>query len=137
MLYLEQSEHWSFIPGPENLTVPTWSTQFYDPLLELKPAVVAAGILRIPGTKLIKPNDPTWWEWSAIWENQDRYIGLNMTLMGDDDDFWGGCEIECACTVHDFLCFWKELRMLSPRIYVHSPECRVFTLDEFELEKKD
>jgi hypothetical protein len=69
-----------------------------------------------------------------MWESKDGYIGLNMTLMGYDEDIWGGCEIECACTMRDFLGFWTELRQLSPRIYVHSPECRVFTPGEFEKE---
>lgn len=144
MLFLEQKDNWAFIPGPEIVSKPTWSTDSHETLLELKPDVVAAGILAIPNTTLKTPNKPTWWDWSVTWQDQDVYIGVNMTLMGGDDDIWGGDDdiwggsvIECACSMRQFIDFWRELHRISPRIYVHSPECRVFTPEEFEKEIKE
>ena len=137
MLFLEQKENWSFIPGPETISQPAWSTDFQDPMLALSPDVVAAGILAIPNTTLYTPNKPTWWDWSALWQGQDAFISVNMTLMGGDEDIWGGSVIECACSMSQFIAFWCEMHRISPRIYVHSPECRVFTPDEFEKEIKE
>src|SRR5262245_26450250 len=108
---------WSFIPGPE-LDPPGDSLHLQD-VTEYPPQDIAAAILSIPGMRIQNPGEPTWWEWSARWQDGDEVIDVGMSLLNGEEVLdvgaslletepvsWGGSSLQGACSAQRLLSLW-------------------------------
>jgi hypothetical protein len=129
---------WSFIPGPEKLEEPTYSTALCE-IAIYPPDSIAAAILDFRDTQLLHAAEPPWWDWRARWEEDDRFIVLDMTLfeLESGQISWGGSGLITDCLISDVLALWKVLRRPHPCVWLHSPECRVYTEVSFLKEYND
>lgn len=120
---------WAFSPGPEQMDEPT-NSQFADEISEHSAKSIAASLLAFPGTELLYPVDPSWYQWKARWQDGDRFIGLDMTLF-DDEETWGGSEIEADCLAGDIVECWSFLQARHSGIWLHAPDCTMHTQQSF------
>lgn len=126
--------NWSFIPGPPDFLEPFYSTELTDDIAEYAPAFVADAALRLPGVELAHAASPSWWEWKAQWTNGNLHITLEMTLFEVDPPLFGGFALEADCTACELLQIWNALRQHLPRLWLHSPDCRIYKPNSFRLQ---
>ena len=122
-------EGWSFIPGP--LSDPPASSVILQEITEYAPADIADAILGYPGTRLVHPDSPSWWEWKASWEDGNGRIDLNLTLFEIEPPAWGGSQLTAFCGRRDVLALWMHLRASHPAIWLHGPDCSIYTPEAF------
>lgn len=125
-----QEQDWAFIPGPE--TDPPGNSLELHEIVEYAPERIAEVFLSYPGMRLVHPPEPTWWEWKARWEEQDRFIELEMSLFETEPVTWGGSGIRAHCTVQDVLKLWQAVKERCPAVWLHNSECAIHTPESFE-----
>lgn len=124
---------WAFIPGPLR-DPPDSSINLHD-MVDYPPDLVAGAFLACDGVDLVHPAEPSWWEWRAAWRSGDRYIGLDMTLFDNmEPTSWGGSTITALCRAEDMMGLWIAVRERCPAVWLHSPDCDIFTLETFARE---
>ena len=123
----------SLIPGPRRFDEPLYSTSL-DEIVEYQPDGVARAILSFPGTTLRHPPEPSWWEWEAVWERGGGRIEIGMTLFDEGGGVWGGSPLRASCVVDDLLGLWLAVRDSHGAVWLHSPDCRVYTPASFAAE---
>ena len=120
---------WSFVPGP--LSDPPRSSLDQYEMIEHPPETIADTILAYPGMRLVHPATPSWWEWKASWEDGNRRIDLNLTLFEIEPPAWGGSQLTVFCGGREILDLWMYLRASHPAIWLHGPDCSIYTPDAF------
>jgi hypothetical protein len=126
-------EGWSLIPGPHQFDEPFYSTSI-DGIVLYPPGSVARAILSYPGVTLRHRPEPSWWEWEAAWEHGGRHIEIGMTLFDDEEASWGGSPLRTSCTADDVLALWLAVRSSHGAVWLHGPDCRVYTPASFAAE---
>jgi hypothetical protein len=134
MVTFSKDQGWSFIPGPDQIVEPAWSVDMREEVARIPAAEFASGVLKIPNVQLVHGNEPTWWDWRVVWNLDLSFVNLDMIIEGDNKDTWGGSNIECSCSEHSFISFWKDLMQISRQIYLHAPDCRMYTISSFKKE---
>jgi hypothetical protein len=124
---------WSLIPGPRQFGEPLYSTALEE-IVGYLPKSLARAILTFPGTTLRHPPEPTWWEWAATWEQGGRMIEIGMTVFDEGDGVWGGSPLRASCEAADLLGLWLAVRSSHSAVWLHSPDCRVYTPASFAAE---
>lgn len=126
---------WAFIPGPRRFREPLYSTRM-DELAEYSPDAVAQALISITKMRLVRPADPTWWDWKACWEDDGGILELGMTLCEPDDArvCWGGSGIDGRCPAVGLLRLWEAIRAKLDAVWLRSPDCRVYTPRSFRRE---
>lgn len=94
---------------------------------------VAASLLAFPNTVMVHPADPSWYQWKAHWQNGNRFIDLNLTLF-DDEETWGGSEVEADCLAGDVIKLWTLLQARHSGVWLHAPDCTMHTQESFLTE---
>lgn len=128
-MHIVDLNEWSLIPGP--LVNPPSSSLRLQDLIEYSPGSLAEAILEFPGMVLQHPAEPSWWSWSAGWEESDRLIGLGMSLFETDPESWGGCPLHGICDLSDILSLWKFIRRRCPAVWMHNSNCEIHTPESF------
>ena len=122
---------WAFVPGPAVATVvPFSSTDVYD-IATYAISAVAGAFLEIPGFRLVHPPMPTWYEWEARWERDNRALALRMSQFEDPNHSWGGSEFSAVCEPFDILAILRAIHQKFPRVWLHNAECEVHSPDSF------
>jgi hypothetical protein len=124
---------WSLIPGPSQFDEPFYSTAIAD-IVEYSPEQVARTILAVPGVKLRHAPVPTWWEWEAAWEHGSERIEIGMSLFDMEGSPWGGSPLRTSCTADALLALWLGIRSSLDAVWLHGPDCRVYTPASFAAE---
>lgn len=75
---------WSFIPGPRR-NPPETSLDLHD-IVQYSPEEIARAFMSFSGMTLRNRGKPTWWEWSAQWQNGKKIIQVGMTLFVTEND---------------------------------------------------
>ncbi len=126
----------ALVPGPPDIEQPLYSFQVYDEIVGHAPEEVAAALLAIPGMRRTNTAEPTSWEWKAFWENGDRYLELDFTLMEPDDGLvWGGSSLQGWCRESDLMNIWSALRKRFDGVWLHDAECRLWTPESYAERK--
>lgn len=121
---------WAFITGPLR-DPPDSSINLHD-MVDYPPDLVAGAFLACDGIVPVHPAEPSWWEWRAAWRGGDRHIDLDMTLLNDTEPLiWGGSTITARCRVEDLTALWTAVRERCPAVWLHSPDCEIFTPESF------
>ncbi len=122
---------WAFVPGPNLMEEPT-DSQIIQEISEHSAASVAATLLAFPGTQVIHPAEPSWWQWTAEWRSDERSIGLGMTLMNDEESqtMWGGSMIDANCLAGDIIEIWTVLQARHAGVWLHA-DCIMHTQQSF------
>jgi len=123
---------WSLIPGPDKVEDHLSSIGLGE-IAEYDPHGIAIAFLAIPGMKLIHEANPSWYEWSAWWEQTNRWIGVGMSVF-DVTGFWGGSELKTDCYISDVVALWLRVQEAYPAVWLHSPECRIYAANAFLAE---
>lgn len=94
---------------------------------------IAATMLEVSGLKLVHDARPTWWEWKAEYRSPAAELEIGITLLGSDSgaDVWGGSTLSGACDPRALLDLWSALRRSFPGVWLHDPECNIYTPDSF------
>lgn len=122
--------NWSLIPGP--LAEPPESSVDLDDITEYPPDVVAEAILAFPGMRLQHPAEPTWWEWAARWDHNERWISVvGLTLFDIEPPAWGGSGLDGRCELADILGFWATVRSRVPACWMHNSLCEIHSPESF------
>lgn len=127
--------NWGLVPGPVDFNEPFYSTQLHDDIAHYDPAYVAEITLRIPQVQLTHAATPGWWEWRARWTDKGgAHIMLGMTLFDVDPAPFGGFNLDADCSACELLHVWNALRANLPRLWLHSPDCRIYRPESFHAE---
>src|SRR5262245_43118699 len=123
----------ALVPGPPEIEQPLYSFEVYDEIAYHDPNEVAAALLAIPGVRRTGSSDPLSGEWSARWEDEDRYLDFDMTWMEPEDGrrVWGGSHFEGRCAEADLLRIWSALSERFEGVWLHGPDCRLYTPEGF------
>lgn len=131
MAKLFVTSDWSLIPGPDQIEEPFYSTSM-DEISQYAPESIARAIISFPDTRLLHPAEPSWWDWQARWERGGRRIDINMTLFeGGETSWWGGCILGTSCNISDLVDLWSSVRASHPAVWLHAPDCRIYSPDSF------
>jgi hypothetical protein len=126
----------ALVPGPSHIDQPLYSFQVYDEIVGHDPDEVAAALLAIPGMRRSNSAEPASWDWAARWEDGDRWLDLDFTLMEPDDGVvWGGSNLRGRCRQSDLMNIWAALRNRFDGIWMHDAECRLYTPESFAERK--
>ncbi len=106
------------------------NSQFGDEISQHLAKSIAVSILAFPGTELAHPADPSWYQWQARWHESNRFIGLDISLF-DDEENWGGSGIEADCLAGDIVEFWSFLQARHGGVWLHAPDCKMHTQQSF------
>jgi hypothetical protein len=121
---------WSLVPGP-HVHAPSSSVDLHEVTL-YAPELVAEAILAFPGMKLLRRADPTWWEWSARWEQSGRWIEVGITLFDTEPPAWGGSGLAGICELADVLDLWMAVRSRAPASWMHNTNCEIHSPESFK-----
>ncbi|HZZ80323.1 MAG TPA: hypothetical protein VFE62_17560 [Gemmataceae bacterium] len=126
----------SLVPGPAHIKQPLYSFEVYDEIELHAPEMVAAVILSIPGMQRSNSAEPASWDWNALWEDGDRHLELDFTLLEPDEGvFWGGSNLQGRCRQSDLMKIWSALRKRLKGVWLHDAECRLWTPESFKRRK--
>jgi hypothetical protein len=105
----------------------------YEDLVLHAPDEVATALLTIHGMKPCNTAEPTSGNWSARWEEADRYLDLDFTTMEPEfgQVFWGGSNLRGKCYVSDLIRIWATLGERFEGVWLHDAECHLFTPEGF------
>jgi hypothetical protein len=120
---------YSFIPGPAK-DPPADSLGLHEITL-YSPEVVADAFLSCRGMRMIRAADPSWWDWAARWECEDRFIEVGMALFDTEPVAWGGSGIVSRCGADELLTLWEGVRRRCPAVWLHSSACEILTPQTF------
>lgn len=129
-MLFETSGEFALIPGPKSFGEPLHSTEVQD-IEEYSPQEIAEAILGIENTHVVSSPEPSWWQWQARWEVEDRFISLDMTLFETEPPLWGGSGIVARCKFSEMLGLWQTIRGTHPAVWLHDSECRIWTPESF------
>lgn len=127
---------WSLIPGPAHIEVSLSSLDLYE-ITEYDPAEISKTFLSIAGVQLVHDATPTWYDWKAQWIEKERWIEIRMSLFAGDSEIWGGSELRADCFVSDVVALWLNVRETHAAIWLHSPDCQIYTIESFLAEYCD
>lgn len=120
---------WFLVPGPE-FNPPTDSLGQYH-IECYSPERIATRILSNRDFELKHDAKPTWWEWIARWEQNERWIEIGMTLFGIEPPAWGGSPLQGRCDLNDIMSLWLNLRDCFPAVWMHNTLCEIHTPESF------
>lgn len=123
-------QDWSLVPGPHD-HAPSSSLNLHEITL-YAPELVAEAILALPGMKLAHRADPTWWDSSARWEQDGRWIEVGITLFDTIPPAWGGSGLEGICELADLLDLWAVVRSRVPASWMHNTNCDIHSPESFK-----
>lgn len=103
-------------------------------MAEYDPRGIADAFLAIPEMKLIHEANPSWYAWRARWEQANRWIEVGMSVFDEPTVSWGGSELKTDCYVSDVVALWLEVQEAYPAVWLHNPECRIYTVAAFLAE---
>jgi hypothetical protein len=123
----------ALVPGPPEIDQPLYSFEVYDEIACHDTNEVATALLAVSGVRRTGPEDPLSGEWAARWEEGDRYLDFDMTWMEPEDGWrvWGGSHLEGRCAKADLLRIWSALRERLEGVWLHGPDCRLYTPEGF------
>lgn len=129
---------WDLSPGP--LTNPPKYSFDLNHSVDYPPEVVADATLNFPGMRLVHEAEPTWWEWVARWERDQRWIEVGFSLSEPpepDEPCWQGSGLRGACELPDILGLWFTIRSTVPACWMHNSNCEIHSPESFaELMEK-
>ena len=121
----------SIIPGPESIPQPYSSINVKD-IAEYSPAAIAEAILSMDEVELINKPSPSWWEWRAQWSNGKFTLIIDMTCLGDNDEYWGGSSLYGVCDKASILKIWGSLTDNGFKsVWLHNGDCQMYTREGF------
>ena len=118
------------MPGPPQLVEPAVSFDTHE-VLQYPPDVVADAILAVPNTRLIRTNDPTWYDWLALHTASDGTIKIDFTLFDIEPVSWGGSGLVFDCGPQSLLDFWLAIRTACPAAWLHDTSCKLYSPESF------
>jgi hypothetical protein len=123
----------ALVPGPAEIEQPLYSFEVQDELVSHSPEAVAAVFLNVPGMKRSNDAAPDSGLWKARWEEGDRCIDLDFTVMEikPGEVVWGGSNLQGRCRFSDLLYIWSALRERFEGIWLHDADCRLYTPEGF------
>lgn len=128
-----ESHQWGFIAGPKEFKEPFFSTVMYESeAYEL--TEIEKEFLSFDGIELIHDSDTSWWNWEAEYKRNEERINLQMAVAGDEDRLWGGTAISASCSSDLLLNLWSHLRRNGKAVWLHSPDCRIYSPESFKEE---
>ncbi|HEV7280266.1 MAG TPA: hypothetical protein VGN57_08650 [Pirellulaceae bacterium] len=122
-------DDWNLMPGPIH-EPPRSSVELYESE-EYPPRLVAEAILAFPGMRLVRPAEPTWYEWRAAWRDGDDQFEIDMSLYDVDPPLWGGTGVVGYCSVEAFVRFCRHVRERLPGVWLHNSACEVHSPESF------
>jgi hypothetical protein len=119
----------ALVPGPVEIDQPLYSFEVDDDIVLHLPEEVALALLAIPGMRRTNAAEPASGNWTARWEEGERYLDLDFTLMESNEGefFWGGSNLRGRCTRADLLGCWSALNKRFEGVWLHGPDCRLYT----------
>ena len=100
---------WAFIPGPLVISAAPEDSTNLQEVAEYSPGEIAKTFLAFPGLRLMHPPEPTWWQWKAQWQQDQRSIAVSMALFETEPESWGGSVLDGRCLLVDIMELWAYL----------------------------
>lgn len=118
------------VPGPITLVEPAVSFGTHE-VVAYSPDRVAKTILSYPGTRLLEPPTPSWWQWKTRCEADSGYIEVDMSIFDIEPPVWGGSNLNFKCTPQYLLNFWLHVRGVCPAAWLHDTQCNLYSPESF------
>lgn len=120
---------WAIVPGPPGPDDGTITSIDRIDLAEIDPEVITRCVAALPGA-VVKPA-VSWWDWKATMERSSDWLTLQMTLAGDEEQWWGGFGVE-ECSSPELLAdVAAELAAAVPGVWLHSDDCQMWSPARF------